>query len=100
MAYSNTKPETSDTAKNANGAVEVAKTSTEIVAANANRVGLEVSNVGAVDVYFSPSGTAEAKKGVRVKKESDPRVIFPGYTGKVTAILEGETKSLVTFSEI
>ena len=78
----------------------VTNTSAEAVAANANRTGLVVTNVGAVPVFFGLGTAAQLNRGIAlVPSGSWTMDRYTFYAGQITAICaSASTLSIQEFS--
>lgn len=86
-------------AKTAAGVVTSKSTEAkQVVAANSERVGIYLDNIGEKDAYIALGSGAESEKGGYLKAGTGSKFI-QGYTGEITVrAKEGEPK--ITYMEI
>ena len=86
-------------AKESLGQFKALTESKTVVKENLNRRQLHLANPSAKDIYLALGPTAEAKKGIWLKKESVYPYPIEGYTGPVTCI-GAEAAEFVVFTEV
>lgn len=93
-------PVKTDTAATGTGAVSVTTSNTAIVAANRNRVEVQLQNDHATQaVYLSLGGTAVANTGFRLLPAAANTFRTSAYTGAISGISVGGT-SVVLVTEV